>query len=78
MMGRTMYHLHKNIYSVCFKDGTIQEHLKVKEVKNQGQTPEEPLINFYFWSFFGGVIQYNSILFLQSTTTTVDSGHFVL
>lgn len=75
MIGRTM---HKNIYSVFFKDGTIQEHLKVKEVKNQGQTPEEPLINFYFWSFFGGVIQYNSILFLQSTTTTVDSGHFVL
>lgn len=52
MIGRTMYHLHKNIYSVFFKDGTIQEHLKVKEVKNQGQTPEEPLINFYFWSFF--------------------------
>lgn len=74
-----MYHLHKNIYSVFFKDGTIQEHLKVKEVKNQGQTPEEPLIKFLLLEvFFGGMIQYNSILFLQSTTTTVDSGYFVL
>lgn len=60
MIRRTMYHLHKNIYSVFFKDGTIQEHLKVREVKNQGQTPEEPLIKFLLLEFFW---RYDSVQF---------------